>query len=50
MLNEDYRDMLRILSEEKIADLITNKKSTGRTRDLADVEALQAIRDAQKDI
>ena len=31
-----------------VDDLITNKRSTGRTRDLADVEALEAIRDAQK--
>lgn len=33
-----------------VEDLITNKRSTGRTRDLADVEALEGIRDAQKDI
>ncbi|MCB2206497.1 nucleotidyltransferase [bacterium] len=33
-----------------VEDLITNKRSTGRTRDLADVEALEAIRDAQTDI
>lgn len=29
-----------------VDDLITNKKAVGRTRDLADVEALDALRDA----
>ncbi len=75
MLNEDYRDMLRALSDEKVkyvlvgayalaahgylratvdidgievrvpslADLIRNKRTSGRTKDIADAEALEEI-------
>ncbi len=35
MLNEDYREILHELSAEK---------ATGRTKDLADVEALEVLR------
>lgn len=31
-----------------INDLIRNKRSVGRTRDLADVEALEALRDSDE--
>ena len=49
ILNSDYRDILHILSEKKvkfppilsISDLIINKRSTGRLKDLADVETLE---------
>ena len=57
MLNEDYRDMLHALSDEKVRfilgievripsidDLIINKKATGRTKDLADAEALEFLK------
>lgn len=63
MLNEDYRDMLRALSDEKatfkrstpvgidgievrvpsLTDLIRNKRASGRTKDIADAEALEEI-------
>ena len=64
MLNSDYRDILRALSERKVKfllvgayamaahgsihilsvpDLIINKRSTGRTKDLADAELLEGI-------
>lgn len=38
MLNEDYKAILQALN-----DLILNKKASGRTRDLADVEALESM-------
>ena len=57
MLNEDYRDMLHALSGEKVRfilgillripsidDHIVNKKATGRTKDLADAEALELLK------
>jgi hypothetical protein len=65
MLNKDYKDMLRALSDEKVkfllvgpmpwrfmgipghlpslADLIRNKRASGRTKDLADAEALESL-------
>ena len=67
MLNEDYKDMLQCLLEEKVRfllvgayavavhgypratkdmleDLIANKRASGRTQDLADVEKLEALK------
>jgi hypothetical protein len=76
MLNEDYKEILQSLADEKarflligayamaahgypratmdiegieihipsLTDLIRNKKASGRTRDLADAEALEVIR------
>jgi len=32
-----------------LADLIRNKRASGRTKDLADVEALEEIRDSEQD-
>jgi predicted nucleotidyltransferase len=63
MLNEDNRDMLSALSDEKatfkrstpvdidgievrvpsLTDLIRNKRASGRTKDIADAEALEEI-------
>jgi hypothetical protein len=53
MLNEDYNDMLHALSDEKvhipsINDLIRNKRATGRTKDLADAETLEAIKNSEQ--
>jgi hypothetical protein len=53
MLNEDYRDMLQSLSDEievhipLVEDLIRNKRATGRTKDLADAEALESLRNSE---
>jgi hypothetical protein len=65
MLNEDYRDMLRALSDEKARFIlvgayalaahgypratmdIVNKRATGRTRDLADAEALESLKQSE---
>lgn len=49
MLNEDYKEMLQALCAEKvdivhipsIADLIINKRASGRTKDLGDAEMLE---------
>ena len=50
MLNKDYKDILSILSEEKVkfilvgrlsVDIIKNKLASARTKDLADVEMLK---------
>jgi hypothetical protein len=68
MLNEDYREMLQYLADEKVKfmlvgayalaahgyplhipsldDLIRNKRATGRTKELADVEALELLRNS----
>jgi hypothetical protein len=62
MLNEDYKEMLQCLLEEKVRfllvgayavavygypratkDLVANKRATGRTQDLADIERLIAL-------
>jgi hypothetical protein len=32
-----------------VDDLIRNKKASGRTKDLADAEALQALKDSERD-
>jgi len=45
MLNEDYKDMLRALCEEEVRFLL-NKRKTGRTKGLADAEALESLRDS----
>jgi hypothetical protein len=51
MLNEDYREMLQCLADEgvrflipSVDDLIRNKRASGRTKDLADAEALEALK------
>jgi hypothetical protein len=76
VLNEDYRDMLRALTDEKasfilvgayalaargypratmdidipsIDDLILNKRATGRTKDLADAETLESLKNSEQD-
>lgn len=86
MLNEDYRDMLHALTDEKVSfilvgacalaahgypratmdidnsisvniegidvripsieDLILNKRATGRTKDLADAETLESLKNS----
>jgi hypothetical protein len=40
MLTNDYKEMLQCLSERA---LIANKRATGRTQDLADVERLESL-------
>jgi len=48
MLNEDYKVMVQCSSDEGarfLHDLILNKRASGRTRDLADAEALEDLRD-----
>ena len=39
-MNRDFAEMLSALSEAG-ADFLTNKRATGRPRDLADVAALE---------
>ena len=46
MLNEDYRDMLLALSDEKVK-FIRNKRASGRTKDLADAEALESLKNSE---
>jgi len=49
MLNQDYKEMLSTLLEEKVkflivlskSDLIKNKSLTGRAKDLLDAETLK---------
>ncbi len=58
MLNDDYKEMLQCLLEERVGflllgacpviarnDLITNKRAVGRAQDLADVERLTGTED-----
>ena len=52
MLNDDYKEMLQCLVAEEVKfsrkDLIRNKRAAGRTKDLADVEALEYLQDADQ--
>jgi hypothetical protein len=50
MLNNDYKNILLALSNRKakflllsISDLIKNKRSTGRNKDLVDAESLEDL-------
>jgi len=41
-MNSDFRDLLRVLNEEKVRYLVAIAKTTaGRLQDLADIEELQ---------
>ena len=43
---KDFKELLELLNEQKvkyIIELIKNKKATGRTKDMADIESLGTL-------
>jgi hypothetical protein len=41
-IRTDFKELLELFNKHKVEYLIANKRSTGRTKDAADIEALGA--------